>query len=52
MIRPVTIALAATTALASPAMAQFIPSEESLEGFYKGTTYSPYAQRAFTSQVF
>ena len=52
MIRPLTIALAATTALAGPAMAQFIPSEESLEGFYTGTTYSPYAQRSFPAQVF
>ncbi len=52
MIRSALVALAASTALASPAMAQFIPSEESLEGFFTGTTYSPYAQRAFPSRVF
>lgn len=34
------------------AVAQFIPSEESIEGLYHGKTYSPYAQRSFPSQVF
>ncbi|MBY6004462.1 DUF3604 domain-containing protein [Salipiger bermudensis] len=34
------------------AAAQFIPSEESIEGLYHGKTYSPYAQRSFPSQVF
>lgn len=37
---------------ASPALAQFVPSAESLEGLYPGKTYSPYAQRAFPSHVF
>jgi hypothetical protein len=32
--------------------AQIKPSEESLEGIYPGKAYSPYAQRAFPSQVF
>ena len=38
--------------LAAPAAAQFVPSEESIEGLYKGRAYSPYAQRAFPSQVY
>lgn len=46
------VLLCAAGAFAAPAAAQIFPSEESLEGFYKGTTYSPYAQRAFPSQVF
>ncbi|SNT17588.1 DUF3604 domain-containing protein [Tropicimonas sediminicola] len=40
----------ALTAL--PATAQFIPSEDSLEGLYPGKVYSPYAERAFPSRVF
>lgn len=32
--------------------AQFIPSEDSLEGLYPGEAYSPYAQRSFPSRVF
>jgi hypothetical protein len=38
--------------VAAPATAQMFPSEESLEGFHKGKTYSPYAQRKFPSNVF
>jgi hypothetical protein len=52
MIRSAALALVATTALASPTMAQFIPSAESLEGLYPGAAYSPYAQRSFPSQVY
>ena len=37
---------------ANDVSAQFVPSEESLEGLYPGKTYSPYAKRAFPSQVF
>jgi hypothetical protein len=32
-------------------MAQFVPSEESLEGLYRGEAYSPYARRDFPSRV-
>ena len=42
----------ATLILATSAMAQIVPSEESLEGLYPGKAYSPYAQRSFPSQVF
>lgn len=31
---------------------QIQPSEESLEGLYPGKTYSPYAKRAFPSNVY
>ncbi|MBT8428533.1 MAG: DUF3604 domain-containing protein [Gammaproteobacteria bacterium] len=31
---------------------QIQPSEESLEGLYKGKTYSPYAKRAFPTNVY
>ena len=34
------------------AHAQFVPSKESLEGLYKGKSYSPYAQRSFPSHVY
>jgi Protein of unknown function (DUF3604). len=44
--------LGAACAFAAPAMAQFIPSEESLEGLYPGAAYSPYARRDFPSQVY
>lgn len=39
-------------ALPCAAAAQFVPSEESITGLYHGKAYSPYAQRAFPSQVF
>jgi hypothetical protein len=52
MILRRTLLACAAGALAAPAIAQFIPSQESLQGFYTGTTYSPYAQREFPSQVF
>ncbi|MCA0998054.1 DUF3604 domain-containing protein [Alloyangia pacifica] len=39
-------------ALPCAAAAQFVPSEESITELYHGKTYSPYAQRAFPSQVF
>ena len=35
---------------ATPASAQFKPTEESLQGLYKGKAYSPYAQRGFPSR--
>ncbi len=35
-----------------PVSAQFVPSEESLQGLYPGATYSPFAQRSFPSRVF
>ncbi|WP_068117232.1 DUF3604 domain-containing protein [Tropicimonas marinistellae] len=38
--------------LAMPAAAQFIPSEESIQGLYPGKAYSPYAERSFPSRVF
>jgi len=37
---------------ATPASAQFRPTEESLQGLYKGKAYSPYAQRSFPSRVY
>ena len=37
---------------AAPVAAQFVPSEDSLQGLYPGKAYSPYAQRSFPSQVF
>ena len=37
---------------AHTASAQFVPSQQSLEGLYPGKAYSPYAQRSFPSQVF
>ena len=46
-------AVCLTTCLsASSALAQFIPSDESLSGMYPGKAYSPYAQRSFPSRVF
>ncbi|MDH3581617.1 MAG: DUF3604 domain-containing protein, partial [Hyphomicrobiales bacterium] len=47
-------AIVAATAIfaASPTLAQFIPSEESLSGLYPGKAYSPYAQRSFPSHVY
>ncbi|MXU66008.1 DUF3604 domain-containing protein [Rhodobacteraceae bacterium KN286] len=44
--------MSAALIVAAPAMAQFKPSMESLEGLYKGATYSPYAERHFPTQVF
>jgi len=42
-----------TTFLTSlSASAQFVPSEDSLEGLYQGKAYSPFAERSFPSQVF
>lgn len=38
--------------LATPAAAQFVPSEQSLQGLYPGAAYSPNAQRSFPSRVF
>ncbi|MFC3616464.1 DUF3604 domain-containing protein [Lutimaribacter marinistellae] len=46
------IAIIAASLSVSPAAAQFLPSEQSLQGLYPGDTYSPFAQRAFPSQVF
>ena len=34
------------------ASAQFVPSEESLDGLYRGKAYSPFADRSFPSNVF
>jgi hypothetical protein len=44
--------LIAAAMLAMPAAAQITPSLESLEGLYPGRAYSPYADRAFPSQVY
>ena len=41
-----------TVLAAAPASAQFKPSEESLQGLYKGKAYSPYAQRSFPSRIY
>ncbi len=38
--------------LSVPAAGQIQPSEESLEGVFRGQTYSPYANRRFPSQVY
>ena len=46
------LAAAALVVFAGPAMAQFIPSEQSLSGMYPGKAYSPYAERSFPDQVF
>ena len=46
------LACALVAASVLPAAAQFRPSEESLQGLYPGTTYSPYARRSFPTQVF
>ncbi|MBO9453164.1 DUF3604 domain-containing protein [Tropicibacter sp. R16_0] len=43
---------AAAVALTGPAAAQFVPSQESLQGLYPGKAYSPYAKRSFPSRVF
>jgi len=43
---------AAPLLLAGTALAQFVPSEESLSDLYPGKAYSPYAQRSFPSRVF
>ncbi len=48
----VCIYAAAALLLATPASAQFVPSEESIQGLYPGKAYSPYAKRAFPSRVF
>ena len=46
-------ALAVGLALSvTDASAQFVPTEESLEGLYPGKTYSPYAKRSFPNNVF
>ncbi|MBK0399043.1 DUF3604 domain-containing protein [Limibaculum sp. M0105] len=36
---------------ASTALAQFVPTEESLSGLYPGKVYSPYAQRRFPDKL-
>ena len=46
------ISAIAALLLASPASAQFVPSEESIQTLYPGKAYSPYAKRAFPSRVF
>ncbi|MCA0929810.1 DUF3604 domain-containing protein [Ruegeria profundi] len=47
------IALASALCLFSnTGSAQFVPSEDSLQGLYPGKAYSPYAQRSFPSRVF
>ena len=46
------LAAAALVVSAAPAMAQFIPSEQSLSGMYPGKAYSPYAERSFPDRVF
>ncbi len=38
--------------LSGPSAAQFVPSQESLQGLYPGKAYSPYAKRSFPSRVF
>ena len=47
-----TITVVGCLLVSSLAQAQFVPSAESLSGLYPGKTYSPYAKRAFPSQVF
>ena len=37
---------------ASTAIAQFVPTKESLSGLYAGKAYSPYAERSFPDRVF
>ena len=38
--------------VAEVALAQFVPSSESLSDMYPGKAYSPYAQRTFPGRVF
>jgi hypothetical protein len=45
------VAVTAIVSTGEPATAQFVPSEESLEGLYRGEAYSPYARRDFPSRV-
>ncbi|MEP1352708.1 MAG: DUF3604 domain-containing protein, partial [Tateyamaria sp.] len=51
MLRTLTI-LGITFFAPLSASAQFVPSEDSLEGLYSGKAYSPFAERSFPSQVF
>lgn len=47
-----TAAMTALCLSAGTATAQFVPSDESLQGLYPGAAYSPFAQRSFPSRVF
>lgn len=51
-IAATTLLATAALVLVSPALAQFVPAEESLSDLYPGKVYSPYAQRRFPSHVF
>ena len=47
-----TLLIAAPLLVTGVALAQFVPSIESLSDLYPGKAYSPYAQRSFPSRVF
>ena len=47
-----TLLAAAPLLMTGVALAQFVPSSESLSNLYPGKAYSPYAQRTFPSRVF
>ncbi len=47
-----TLTMAMVLIVSLPALAQFVPSQEYLQGAYGPPTYSPYAQRAFPSNVY
>jgi hypothetical protein len=47
-----TLLIAAPLLVTGVALAQFVPSIESLSDLYPGKAYSPYAQRTFPSRVF
>jgi hypothetical protein len=47
-----TLLAAAPLLVTGVALAQFVPSSESLSDLYPGKAYSPYAQRTFPSRVF
>lgn len=53
MTRPLSTTLSLALCLTGTmASAQFLPSEDSLQGLYPGKAYSPYAQRSFPSHVY
>ena len=47
-----TLLAAAPLLLPGVALAQFVPSSESLSDLYPGKAYSPYAERTFPDRVF
>ncbi len=52
MKRPLPLLATGLLLVSVSAHAQFTPSKESLSGLYPGKTYSPYAKRAFPSNVY